>query len=537
MKKKIFGFILSAFFMLLLASCNNNNSKKNKNDTIPAASPKDITIQGSFNSKFDVFFDSGKLTSFLQKYPVLLPLKNDLDSFYFKRKFALAWYDTAGLIEPAVNLFNRIQNINDEGLQDSFPYKKEFVALMKNNGRDSLYKPNPYTDFMLTAQYFMYAKNVWQGIDEKKSVSLDWLLPRKKVSYNELLDSLVSGKNILENAPVYEQYAKLRNFLKIYKDIQAKGGWPGIEPGKKVLKMGDSSSAIAAMRTHLFITGDLPGNNESAVFDSALYKGLMHYQERMGLSTDGAAGPAVFRELNVPVENRIEQIIVNMERCRWVPVNLQANYLIVNIPEYKLHVYENNQLIWDMNVVVGQPAHKTVIFNGEIKYIVFSPYWNIPPGIMRNEVMPGIRANSNYLANHNMEWNGGNVRQKPGPNNSLGLVKFLFPNSFDIYLHDTPAKSLFGESSRAFSHGCIRLANAEKLADYLLRNDSAWNKTTINNAMHSGKEKYVTLKNPEPVFIAYFTAWVSKDGVLNFRKDVYQRDGRLAATILKNPQI
>jgi len=257
----------------------------------------------------------------------------------------------------------------------------------------------------------------------------------------------------------------------------------------------------------------------------------------MGLSTDGAAGPAVFREMNVPVEKRIEQIIVNMERSRWVPVNLQSNYIVVNIPEYKLHVYENNKLIWNMDVVVGQPAHKTVIFNGEIKYIVFSPYWNIPPGIMRNEVLPGIRANSNYLARHNMEWNGGNVRQKPGPNNSLGLVKFLFPNSFDIYLHDTPAKSLFGESSRAFSHGCIRLADAAKMADYLLRNDSAWNTTSIYNAMHAGREKYVTLKQTEPVFIAYFTSWVTGNGVLNFRNDVYQRDGRLADAILKNPQI
>ncbi len=536
--KKILGVIfLHAFFLIIFASCNSNASNINAQDTIPPASPKDITIQGSFNSKLDVFFDSSKLSGFLQTYPALMPLKKDLDSFYFKRKFALAWYDKSGLIEPAVNLFNRIQNISEEGVQDSFPYKTDFVSLMKNNGLDSNNKPSTYTDLMLTAQYFMYAKNVWQGIDEKQSVSMDWLLPRKKVSYNELLDSLVSGKDVLNDAPLYVQYTRLRNFLKTYKDIQAKGGWPIIEPDKKVLKMGDSSAAVLEMRKYFIITGDMQSNNNNVIFDSSLYNGLVHFQERMGLSTDGAAGPGVFREMNVPVEKRIEQIIVNMERSRWVPVNLQSNYIVVNIPEYKLHVYENNNPVWDMNVVVGQPAHKTVIFNGEIKYVVFSPYWNIPPGIMRNEVLPGIRANSNYLARHNMEWNGGNVRQKPGPNNSLGLVKFLFPNSFDIYLHDTPAKSLFGESSRAFSHGCIRLAEPEKLADYLLRNDSAWNKTSIYNAMHAGREKYVTLKNPEPVFIAYFTSWVSADGVLNFRNDVYKRDGRLAAAILKNPQI
>ena len=535
---KRFSVILwmNTLLIIIFSACNNNTSQNKKNDTVPVVSLKDKTIQGSFNSKLDVFFDSSRLTQFLEAYPKLEPYKKDLDSFYYKRKFAFAWYDKNGLIEPAANLFNRIQNISDEGLQDTFPYIHEFIYLMKNNGMDSLNKPSPFTDFMLTSQYFIYARNVWQGIDEKQSISLDWLLPRKKVSYNELLDSLVSGKDILDNAPVYIQYGRLRSFLKKYKDIQAKGGWPQIIPEKKVYKLGDSSATVTALRNHLSITEDLLENNNSSIFDSALFKGLVHYQERLGLTMDGAAGPAVFREMNIPVEKRIEQIIVNMERSRWVPVNLQSNYIIVNIPEYKLHVYENNKHVWDMNVVVGQPAHKTVIFNGEIKYVVFSPYWNVPPGIMRNEVMPGIQKNSNYLANHNMEWNGGNVRQKPGPNNSLGLVKFLFPNSFDIYLHDTPAKSLFGESSRAFSHGCIRLSDAEKMADYLLRNDTTWSKKSIYTAMHSGKVKFVTLKNPEPVFIAYFTAWVTADGILNFRNDVYKRDTRLASTILKSPQ-
>ncbi|MEO7210764.1 MAG: hypothetical protein ABIY35_07455, partial [Chitinophagaceae bacterium] len=270
MKKYVEIIFLNALLILIFASCKSNASNRNIKDTIPAASPKDITIQGSFNSKLDVFFDSSQLTGFLQAFPVLKPLKKDLDSFYFKRKFALAWYDKSGLIEPAVNLFNRIQNISEEGLRDSFPYKKEFVSLMKNNGLDSNNRPSTYTDFMLTAQYFMYAKNVWQGIDEKQSVSMDWLLPRKKVSYNELLDSLVSGKDVLKEAPVYAQYTKLRNFLKTYKDIQAKGGWPIIEPDKKVLKLGDSSASVIEMRKYFLITGDMSENNNNPIFDSAL---------------------------------------------------------------------------------------------------------------------------------------------------------------------------------------------------------------------------------------------------------------------------
>jgi murein L,D-transpeptidase YcbB/YkuD len=173
-------------------------------------------------------------------------------------------------------------------------------------------------------------------------------------------------------------------------------------------------------------------------------------------------------------------------------------------------------------------AHNTVIFNGNLKYVVFSPYWNVPPSIIQKEVVPGIKRNKNYLANHNMEWNSGAVRQKPGPRNSLGLVKFLFPNSYNIYLHDTPSKSLFSESTRAFSHGCIRLAEPKRLAEYLLRNDPGWNEASITKAMNSGKEKYVALKQTIPVFIGYFTAWVDRDGKLNFRDDIYGHDKEMA---------
>ena len=226
-----------------------------------------------------------------------------------------------------------------------------------------------------------------------------------------------------------------------------------------------------------------------------------------------------------------------MERSRWVPEAIEKDYLLINIPAYKLYVFENDSLAFDMNVVVGKSQNKTVIFNGDMKYIVMSPYWNVPYSILKNEVLPGIKRNRNYLTRHNMEWNGNSVRQKPGPNNSLGLVKFLFPNSHSIYLHDTPSKSLFNETNRAFSHGCIRLAEPKKLAVYLLRNDPKWTEEAITAAMNAGKEQYVTLTKTIPVFISYFTAWVGNDGKLNLRKDVYNRDSRLAEMILEKPSI
>ena len=175
-------------------------------------------------------------------------------------------------------------------------------------------------------------------------------------------------------------------------------------------------------------TGDLSTNDNSTLYDDELEQGVKSFQSRFGIATDGVIGQSFIKEINTPVEKRIEQIIVNMERSRWVPVSLTKNYVVINIPEFKLHVFENDSLAWSMNVVVGQPAHKTVIFNGDIKYIVFSPYWNVPTSIKNNEILPCHPQEQNYLASHNMEYyDGGNIRQKPGPNNSLGLVKFYFP--------------------------------------------------------------------------------------------------------------
>ena len=219
-------------------------------------------------------------------------------------------------------------------------------------------------------------------------------------------------------------------------------------------------------------------------------------------------------------------------------IGVSSDYLVVNIPEFKLHVYHSGNLLWSCNVVVGQSVHKTVVFSGELKYVVFSPYWNVPSSIVRNEILPAMRKDGNYISRHNMEITGyrdglPEIRQKPGFRNSLGLVKFLFPNSYNIYLHDTPAKSLFDESSRAFSHGCIRISEPFKLAEFLLRNDLSWNTEKISTAMNTGKEKHITLKDKMSVFIAYFTAFVDRNDRINFRKDIYGRDERLAEMILK----
>ncbi|MEO6584617.1 MAG: L,D-transpeptidase family protein [Ferruginibacter sp.] len=224
---------------------------------------------------------------------------------------------------------------------------------------------------------------------------------------------------------------------------------------------------------------------------------------------------------------------MNIQRAQWMPASTEANYISVNIPDYMLNVYENNAKVFEIPVAVGKEGTSTTMFTGDLNQIVFSPYWNIPKSIVKNELLPKIKTNPNYLKSRNMEVVGKNdslptIRQLPGKDNALGKVKFLFPNRYDIYFHDTYAKGVFDKQVRAVSHGCIRLADAEKLANYLLRNNNAWTPEKINAAMNSDKEQYVKLSPSMPVIITYYTTWVDETGGLNFRNDLYDNDSKLA---------
>jgi len=271
----------------------------------------------------------------------------------------------------------------------------------------------------------------------------------------------------------------------------------------------------------------------------------------MGLEENGKLNTQTIAELNKPIDFRIKQMMVNLERLRWVPVVMENEYLIANIPEYKLHVIENNKLVWTTNVVVGKDVKQTTIFRGNVSRIVLNPYWNIPNSIIMGEIIPNIKKNPNYLENNNMEVLSGDkvvnasnidwdkykktvpyiVRQKPGKGNALGRMKFLFPNNFNIYLHDTPSKGLFNESERAFSHGCIRVENPNKLLLHFLRNDKTWNQEKIDAVLETDKEYGIIIKPTIPVYIVYFTSWVDINGQLNFRDDIYNLDNQLANEI------
>ena len=512
--------------MVLIQSCKYFKAKK-------ARVKRDISISSitSFNT---LFFDSTHLDTFLDQNSTYEPFIDQFKDFYSDRNYQYAWFDSLGLTEQAYNFLNLYAGyVND--FNDSSLLNRELQDLVEiiTNKKTKFIKLDTkalQTELLLTGQFFQYAGKVYKGSD-LNAKELGWFIPRKKINLSELLDSTIKSKgdSVEQFALLHAQFKKLEKQLVLYMGIEKKVSTDTIPSIPKSLKVHDINENIILIKKRLQLLGDLKSVDTSSSFDSTLRLAVTSFQKRMGLSIDGVIGNKMIIELNIPISKRIRQLLVNIERVRWMPTEKDSNYILVNIPEYKMHVYDSGYQIFDMNVIVGTDANSTVIFTGKLKYVVFSPYWNLPESIVIKEVMVGMNKNGNYLNKNNMEITGYNgrtpiIRQKPGPKNSLGLVKFLFPNSYSIYFHDTPNRELFSLSKRSFSHGCIRLGEPKKFAEYLLRFDSFWNSKSIDSAMHLAKEKWVTIKKPIPVFIVYFTAWVDQDGQLNFRKDIYGHD-------------
>lgn len=335
------------------------------------------------------------------------------------------------------------------------------------------------------------------------------------------------------------QYSLLQAELTRYNQIAENGGWTKIAATRKYYQKDLNDGAVTQIKKRLRASGHFTSSDNSTLFTDELVEAVKKVQQQYGFEQNGVVDAALLKQLNVPVEGRIAQLMVNMERALELPVGNSSTRLVANIPEFKLHVYDGERHAFDMAIVVGTASNKTVTFNDEMTQIVFSPYWNVPPSIVKGELLPAMRRDRSYLRRNGYEQIGTEgglpvIRQKPGAGNALGKVKFLFPNSHAIYFHDTPAKSLFALRKRTFSHGCIRLAEPQKLAEYLLRNNPEWTPAKIQAAMNAGKEQFVKLDNPVAISITYFTAFVDENGQLNFREDVYGHDKKMAGAIVKN---
>ncbi len=543
-KGRNIGFIpshlLIIFILVFFTRCNGGtNDQKPAVVQAPVADTIPAIASGSFNQASGIVFDSAAINQFLKSKPLFKEFSNEYFIFYRANNFNYVWYDNKGLIESSSALISALSDVEHEGVTANFPYKDSIDQIFHSySDTTNKFEPDINTELLLTGEYFYYAKKIYAGALNSKAESINWYLPRKKLSYAALLDSNLK-KGALEKQfgqVVSLQYECLKKELTHYKDIDNRGEIVVASLKKpNALKPKDSSGIIGSVRKRLFQLGDISEDDGSIIYDSKLADAVNQAKERYGLKTNSVIDNALIKEINVPAKIRVEQIIVNMERLRWLPINTTSSeFILVNIPEYALVYYENGKDAWRCGVVVGKPMTKTVIFSGNLQYVVFSPYWYVPTSIINKEVKPGMKKNKNYLASHRMEWNGGRVRQKPGPSNSLGLVKFLFPNSNNIYLHDTPSKSLFGEDARAFSHGCVRVSQPKELAVRVLRQYPEWTPEKIDAAMHAGTEKYVTLKKTIPVYIGYFTAYMGPAGKINFRPDIYQRDNRLLEMLMNH---
>ncbi len=346
--------------------------------------------------------------------------------------------------------------------------------------------------------------------------------------------------------PRVELYRQLQSFLAEYRGIAEAGGWPMV-PAGPTLRPGDRDDRLAVLAQRLAVTGDLPpgADVDEMTYGGALETAVRNFQERHGLDADGIVGPATISAMNVPVGQRIDQLRINLERARWVLDNLGDDFVIVNIAGFRAYLYRDRKEQWSTRVVVGKTYHKTPVFRSEMKYVVFNPTWTVPYSIATKEMLPRVKQDPNYLPSRNFEVRDrdGNVIdpasvdwsrlsrgnfpytfvQRPGTNNALGEIKFMFPNKYSVYLHDTPSKSLFGRSGRTFSHGCVRVEHPFDFAEVLLGPDG-WDAERVQAERMRRETRSIFLSQPMPVLLLYWTAEVGADGRIRFYEDVYERD-------------
>ncbi|KIC02123.1 hypothetical protein OA88_10360 [Flavobacterium sp. JRM] len=486
---------------------------------------------GQITNDNDRLVDKEVLNDFFERYPDFKKYQNDVVLLYKNRSYGTIWYDRNKITEFGNLLYQKLKVTDEEGIQITIPYENAIDQIFDKRSKQ---KPSiTDTDMLLSTAYIIYMSNVYGGLDEAAVKKTGWLLPKKKISYDTLLDSLISKPTLLEvnGELLFDQYYKLQEALKKYRKIEQDNTWQPIitDIPYKDLRPDATSATIGQVRTRLFVMGDLKSDSKSNFYDQELMDGVMKYKLRNGFKPNYIISEVHIKEMNIPITDKIKTLMVNMERCRWISPNLvkDKEYIMVNIPSFELIYVRNGKVELLSKVFVGTVLTKTTIFSGSIDKIVFSPYWTIPQSIVENELKSKIASDKNYLADHNIEMVNGQLRQKPGPSNSLGLVKFIFPNSDDIYMHDTPSKTLFDFEKRTFSHGCINMSKAKELAVAMLKDYPEWTQERIDKAMDGTEETTFKLPSKVPIYICYFTAWVKDSGEVSFFQDVYDQDADL----------
>jgi len=449
--------------------------------------------------------------------------------FYATREYQPVWNGPAGLNPSGERVMRALARADEDGLNPEDYVPKALAALAAQRTPES----TADLEVLLSLVVVRFARDVGWGITVPSEVDRDNSYDVRPFDADAVLRDVAAatdpGEALRQYAPPSFVYGLVKRGLAELRARRAQGGWTHATDGP-TLRKGDRGPRVAELRAILMERGDLPQGPKDDVFDDTLIDGLKHFQDRHGLGPDGIYGKKVLAELNVPLSKRIEQVRLGLERLRWLPRTSTGRRIAVNIADFKAYVFDDDRVTFETRAVVGKLFHKTPMFSGRMTCIVINPYWNVPVSIMRSELLPKAKADTGYLARNHFEYDGTSMRQQPGPWNSLGRFKFMFPNPHNVYLHDTPAQALFNEADRAFSHGCVRLEKPAELAELLLA-DQGWTPQRIRAAVQAGGETVVNLEKPIPVYISYITAFLGSDGVLHYRRDVYGRDKKLIAAL------
>ena len=533
---------------------------------IPAGSSDPGAISTGLKTAIEMLEASGTERS--QPDPFYFPHR--LVEFYVRRQFTPAWIGPSGSTRRVTELVEILNAAGHEGLAPGDYHittiGKELRTIRETPGSESV-QVFVLLELYASDAFFAYVAHLLNGRVDPIAVQTE---SRKSTVTIDLAATLEAGlrsgsiaRMIRALAPDHPGYRRLRKALADYRNIYRKGGWAKISPGPQ-LRKGDRDRRVMVLRERLEIEYPDCGDQRagSGSFDDGLKRCVEAFQRRHGLDVDGIVGLKTLGELNTPVEDRIRQIEINMERWRWLPSYLGKRYVLVNIADFELNVFEMDRQVMVMRAVVGKDYRQTPVFSAPMTFFVINPYWYVPRRVALEGLLPAIRNDPNYILSHGLkiyresegseeeidpesiEWESvaeENLdfffRQSPGPLNALGRFKFMFPNPFDIYIHDTPSQALFKHNMRTFSAGCIRIERPLELAEYLLKGSSRWNGRTLLAAADSGKTRTISLPEAIPVHIQYWTAWADPAGRVHFRPDVYGRDRRLEEVILRKRAI
>ena len=478
---------------------------------------------------------------------------DDLKRFYTARSYQAAWLAAGAPRKAAYELLDVIEAVAEDGLRPADYHLDTLKWLLSQtlNSRDGYI--NLELELLLTDAFLALANDSAYG--RAALHEPDWAVTLPKQDLPALLQRSLreerSASAIESLLPAHSAYLGLRDARRRLLAVAA-DGWPEL-PAGPVLRRGMSEPRVPILRERLRLSGDLPGNavTDSQSFDAPLKEAVRRFQRRHGLQVDGRVGEQTRAALNVGVGQRLAQIELNMERWRRLPRDLGERHIMVNIADYSLEVVENGEVVQRQRVIVGQDARRTPVMSSRIGYLVFNPSWEIPTSIMVEDMLPQVRANPAFFERNRIDVLQGwrqerridpaavdweqvptnpfpyRFRQAPGPYNSLGQVKFMFPNQRSIYLHDTPDRRLFERDRRAYSSGCVRVERPLELANYLIGEGGSLDRQGVLDVLVDGEERNVHLAQTVPVHLLYLTAWVDNAGVLHFRDDVYRKDTEL----------